>query len=76
MRLELSRLLLAAGREHEARPHLVLLADQGIAEGAFHLGTIAKSRGHKAEALTWFKRGLDLNPGHEKTLAELAQIEP
>lgn len=75
VRLELARFLLAAARENKAQPHLMLLAGQGIAEGAFHLGTIAKNRGDRAEALKWFMRALELNPGHEQTIMEIAELE-
>ncbi|MCC7434219.1 MAG: glycosyltransferase [Methanoregulaceae archaeon] len=75
VRLELSRFLLAAGRESEALPHLQLLANQGVAEAAFHLGTSARGRGLQAEALKWFQRALELNPGHEQTMDELTELD-
>ncbi|MCC7435247.1 MAG: tetratricopeptide repeat protein [Methanoregulaceae archaeon] len=75
VRLELSRFLLAAGRENAALPHLQLLAYQGVAEAAFHLGTSAQNQGNKAEAVRWLRRALELNPGHEQTIAEIAKLE-
>ena len=72
--LGLSRFYLNHGLLDQAMPLLHQLEASGIAEGAFQLGTIAIRQGRLAAALKQMERALELNPGHEQTLEQIAGL--
>jgi len=54
----------ATGRDTDALPHAVAAAALGMKNAlfAYHRGIIEKSLGHNAEAATWLRTALELNP--------------
>lgn len=74
-RLLLSRYLLAANRTTFAVPHLRQLESQGVAEAAFMLGVFALQHSDVTSAILFAQRAVDLNPGHEQSLEQLAKLK-
>lgn len=74
-RLVLARRLLQSEREMEAQEHLHLLEQQGVAEAAYYLGVSSVRQGDLKTALAWMKRALALNPGHEGTQEQIANLQ-
>ncbi len=73
-RLVLARRLLKVGWEQSATPHLILLAEQDIAEAAYYLGVIAIRSGDLRRGLRWMERAQDLNPEHQPTVEQVANL--
>ncbi len=73
-RLVLARWLLQGGREGEAIPLLLALAEAGVAEAAFLLGVASTRANDLRTALQWMERALELNPGHEQTAEQVRSL--
>lgn len=71
----LSKRLLDMGHEHEARPHLMQLAEAGDPESAFFLGVTGVRGGDFKSALRWMRRAHELNPEHRQTIEEIRKLE-
>ncbi len=74
VRLTLAKLMLSANRVDEVAPHLTLLASQGVAEGAFHLGILAMRQNKRLVAIEWMEKALSMSPGHAQTIAQLHKL--
>lgn len=74
-RLVLARRLLQEEREREAQEHLLALNEQGVAEAAYYMGVSAIRLGHLPVALAWMERAQELNPGHEETRQQVANLQ-
>jgi tetratricopeptide (TPR) repeat protein len=73
-RLALAKELLQSDRIEEAEPILCTLCDAGVAEAAFYLGVNNVRHGDLAAALHWMERAQQLNPDHEPTREQVANL--
>lgn len=74
VRLVLARQLLEQGNERAAHPHLLHLAELGVAEGAYFLGVIHNRQGQYEGALYWMERALELDASHEPTREQVENL--
>lgn len=75
LRLVLARKLLAKGKEEEAVPVLVELAEAGSAEANYLLGVHHIRLGAFDKALGLMRQALVLNPAHEATKEQIVNLE-
>src|ERR1019366_6672172 len=73
-RLVLARRLLQAGRERDAREHLLLLTQAGNAEAAYFLGVSAIRSNDLPQALECMERAQALNPAHAETAEQIHNL--
>ena len=73
-RLVLARVLLAEGRESEARTHLELLSRQRSAEASYLLGVLLLRLGELDLALAATQRALEIAPDHEQTQQQVEAL--
>ncbi|MCX6380318.1 MAG: glycosyltransferase [Armatimonadetes bacterium] len=74
-RLHLARLLVRSERETEAETHLAFLNQRGVAEAAYYLGVSAIRRNDLRTALLWMEYALVLDPAHEPTKEQIANLK-
>lgn len=74
-RLHLARLLVRSERETEAETHLAFLNQRGVAEAAYYLGVSAIRRNDLRTALLWMEYALVLDPVHEPTKEQIANLK-
>jgi GT2 family glycosyltransferase/tetratricopeptide (TPR) repeat protein len=74
LRLVLARRLIANEQVQAALPHLHVLSEQGVAEGAYCLGIEAIRTGRMELALRHMEHALRLNPNHEPTSSQVRNL--